>query len=291
MNPKQLRKLKKQLHPKTTASAPELNPNAGADNDYITQMNHFRDEFTDFSDAVFLINQVLEADRLLSRGLLPQPLPPLLLPDNFQDTMYQRLLAKYPLGDPRGDQIWNQLSGDLPQLDRALRNFREYLETTYGMWAYISAPFANDLSAYLNGRPTLEIMAGNGYISKGLRDHNAKQPIYTTDSKDWTAENETGKHPVTTVEQLDALAAIEKYSDQVAAVIMSWSPDGQTVDWDVLQALRKLPSQPELIVIGEKDGATDSTIFWQQATLTEIPALNKHFSHFDLLNDQVYIAK
>lgn len=291
MNPKQLRKLKKQLHSKTPNSASGLNPNAGATNDYIAQMTHFRDKFADFSVAVFLINQALEADRLLSRGLLPQPLPPLLLPDSFQDIMYQQLLTKYPLGDPKGDQIWNQLSTDLPKLDAALRNFREYLETTHGMWAYISAPFANDLSTYLKGRPTLEIMAGNGYISKGLRDHDANQVLHTTDSKDWTAENETGKHPVISVEQLDALAAIEKYGTSVDAVIMSWSPDGQAIDWEVLQALRNLSPQPELIVIGEKNGATDSKIFWQQAKLTEVPALDRHFSHFDLLKDQVYIAK
>ena len=95
-------------------------------------------------------------------------------------------------------------------LDRLLRNYRDYLEATYGMWSYVNAPYIKALSEYLHGRPTLEIMAGNGYISSGLRNLRPAQTIFATDSTDWTKENETGKHPVTTIEPLDALAAIEK---------------------------------------------------------------------------------
>lgn len=297
MNPKQLRKLKRQVQqqpkrkvaPSTDANG--LRPDAGAHNVYIAEMNQFRDQFNGLGEAVFLINQVSEADRLLSRGLLPQPLPELLLPDNFQDTVYQHVLKQYPIGDKRGDKVWNAFSNALPRLDAALRNFRDYLEDTYGMWAYISAPFVNDLSQYLNGRPTLELMAGNGYISKGLRDKQPSQQIFTTDSKDWTKENETGKHPVTNIEQLDALSAIEKYGDQVGSIVMSWSPDGQEIDWQVLQEIRQLKNQPEFIVIGEQNGATDSKTFWQNADLTESEPLNRNFSRFDLIHDRVYIVK
>ncbi|GAB6092809.1 SAM-dependent methyltransferase [Furfurilactobacillus curtus] len=286
MNPKQRKKLKRQFpHVRQPHLAPRSN------SDYITKMQAFREQFTDYSAAVFLINQVLEADRLLAAGLLPQPLPPLLLPDNYQDTIYQTLLAKYPLGDPIGDQKWATLSAALPKLDHQLRDFRDYLEATYGMWAYISAPFTNDLSNYLKGVPTLELMAGNGYISKGLRDHDANQTLYVTDSTAWTNENETGRHPVIEVEPLDALAAIAKYGTNVDAIIMSWSPDGQEIDWQVLQAVRQLPNAPQLIVIGEKGGATGSTAFWQHAKLTENADLNRHFHDFDLIKDRVYIVK
>ncbi|HAT54281.1 MAG TPA: SAM-dependent methyltransferase [Lactobacillus sp.] len=297
MNPKQLRKLKRQVdqHKSQQADAPAVQTASASTlksaNDYISQMTDFREQFNDFSEAAFLINQVLEADRLLARGLLPQPLPELLLPDNFQDTVYQHVLKQYPIGDKRGDQVWNELSAALPRLDSALRNFRDYLEATYGMWAYISAPFVSDLSKYLDGRPTLELMAGNGYISKGLRDKQLKQVIYATDSKDWTTENETGKHPVTEIEQLDALRAIEKYGNQVGAIVMSWSPDGQDIDWQVLQAIRQLPNKPEFIVIGERNGATDSKTFWQNADLMENESLNRNFGQFDLIHDRVYIVK
>ena len=206
MNPKKLKQLKKRVKKaqKTVHQSP-----------YISELMHDRDLFDDFPEVKYLINNALESDRLLKNGLLPQPLPTLLLPDDIQDTIFKRVNQQYSQGDPRGDQLWNKYSAALPKLDKALRNFRDYLEDTYGMWSYVNAPFAKALADYLNGAPVLEIMAGNGYISKGLRNNNANQKIYTTDSQAWTKENETGKHPVTTIEKLDALSAIRKYGDQV----------------------------------------------------------------------------
>lgn len=162
------------------------------------------------------------------------------------------------------------------------------------MWSYVNAPFAKALSEYLDGKPVLEIMAGNGYISKGLRNNNSSQKIYTTDSQAWVNENETGKHPVTEIEKLDAIAAIKKYGDQVDYVIMSWAPDKQETDWEVLQLLRQDYPDVKLLVIGEKDGATDSKKFWQNAQLSQdekLQKVNRQLHSFDLIDEQVYLAK
>lgn len=225
---------------------------------------------------------------------MPQPLPKLLLPDNIQDTIFKKVNEQFPQGDPRGDKLWNKYSEALPKLDKALRNYRDYLEETYGMWSYVNAPFAKALSDYLGGAPTLEIMAGNGYISKGLRNNNATQKIYTTDSQAWVKENETGKHPVTKIEKLDALEAIKKYGDEVEYVIMSWAPDKGEIDWDVLQLLRSTYPEVKLLVIGEKDGATNSKKFWQEAQLSqddELQKVNANLHSFDLIDEQIYLAK
>ena len=254
MNPKKLKQLKKRV--KRAQQAVHQAP-------YISELMRDRDLFDDFPEVKYLINNALESDRLLKNGLLPQPLPTLLLPDDIQDTIFKQVNQQYPQGDPRGDQLWNKYSAALPKLDKSLRNFRDYLEDTYGMWSYVNAPFAKALADYLNGAPVLEIMAGNGYISKGLRNNNANQRIYTTDSQAWTRENETGKHPVTTIEKLDAISAIKKYGDQVDYVIMSWAPDKEEVDWDVLQLLRHDYPDVKFLVIGEQDGATNSKKFWQ----------------------------
>ena len=182
----------------------------------------------------------------------------------------------------------------MPKLDKSLRNFRDYLEDTYGMWSYVNAPFAKALADYLNGAPVLEIMAGNGYISKGLRNNNANQRIYTTDSQAWTRENETGKHPVTTIEKLDAISAIKKYGDQVDYVIMSWAPDKEEVDWDVLQLLRHDYPDVKFLVIGEQDGATNSKKFWQKAQLSQdegLQKVNQQLHSFDLIDEQIYLVK
>lgn len=285
MNPKKLKQLKKRV--KRAQQAVHQAP-------YISELMRDHDLFDDFPEVKYLINNALESDRLLKNGLLPQPLPTLLLPDDIQDTIFKQVNQQYPQGDPRGDQLWNKYSAALPKLDKSLRNFRDYLEDTYGMWSYVNAPFAKALADYLNGAPVLEIMAGNGYISKGLRNNNANQRIYTTDSQAWTRENETGKHPVTTIEKLDAISAIKKYGDQVDYVIMSWAPDKEEVDWDVLQLLRHDYPDVKFLVIGEQDGATNSKKFWQEAQLNQdedLQKVNQQLHSFDLIDEQIYLVK
>lgn len=285
MNPKQKKKLLKKAKQQHIVSANNTNS-------YISTMTQYATLFNDFPTVKLLINNVLQADRLLQQGLLPQTLPTLLLPDDTQDVIFKRLNTLYPADDPKGDRIWNQLSAALPDLDKKLRNFRDYLEEQYGMWAYISAPLAKDISDFVNGRPTLEVMAGNGYVSKGLRDNH--QNVIATDSLTWTKENETGRHPVTPVEALSADDAFQKYGDQVDVIIMVWSPDGLEIDWDLLQQIRQSPRSYDFIVIGEKEGATNSAKFWTNAKLVDSPAvkrLNAHFSHFDLVRDAVYLVE
>lgn len=278
MNPKQLKKLKKQV--KQNVVKP-----------YIEQLQHFADVYADYPQIKLLINNALQADRLISQKMAPQPLPPLLLPDDIQNTIFTKLAAVYPQGDPQGDLEWDKLSNSLPKLDKLLRDFRDYLSSSYGMWAYTNSSFLGDLSTYTAGGSVLELMAGNGYISAGLRARNPKQVVYTTDDTSWKTENATGAKPVTAIEALDALAALAKYGDTVDYVIMSWSPDGLTIDVDVLTAMRTQYPQAQFIVIGEKDGATDSTEFWQTAQLTEVPELNAHYHTFDLIDERVYLVK
>lgn len=259
---------------------------------YIERMRHYYDIFSDFADIKYLINNVLETDRLLQQKQLPQDLPALLLPDDIQDTIFAAVNQKYPMGDPRGDQVWNEYVENLPKLDKDLREFRDYLENQYGMWAYISAPFVHDIAKFLDGKPTLEVMAGNGYISKGLRENGAN--VICTDSLAWTKENETGKHLVTDVEKLDAIEAFQKYADQIDYVLMCWSPDGVDIDWRLLQAIRESGRDITLVAIGEKYGATDSKDFWNNAKMIDIDTaekLNQHHQAFDLIHDQLYLVK
>ncbi|MHA8110551.1 SAM-dependent methyltransferase [Lactobacillaceae bacterium Melli_B4] len=259
---------------------------------YIEQLKQFAELFKDFGEIKFLINNVIISNQLLSKGELPQDLPNLLLPDDIQDRIFKFVNQNYPADSPEGDQLWNQYSEALPKLDKQLRSYRDYLEERYGMWAYISAPFAKDIATFVGSGPVLEVMAGNGYIAKGLRNNGVN--VIATDSLAWTKENETGKHLVTQVEKLDALDAFEKYQDLVSTVIMCWSPDGVPVDWELLQAIRNSGRKINFIVIGEKDGATDSKVFWQNAKLIdndEVKRLNQHHQPFDLIHDQLYLVE
>ena len=112
MNPKQLKKLKKQV--KKAHQVVKKQP-------YIEQLMTYRDLFDDFPQIKFLINNVLESDRLIKNGLLPQPLPKLLLPDNIQDIIFKKVNEQYPQGNPEGDRLWNRYVDALPKLDRLLQ--------------------------------------------------------------------------------------------------------------------------------------------------------------------------
>ncbi|WP_181400480.1 SAM-dependent methyltransferase [Apilactobacillus micheneri] len=258
---------------------------------YIERMKKYRKIFSDFPAIIFLVNNILEADRLLRSNQLPQDLPELILPDNIQDEIFQFVNNQYSMNDREGDKVWNKYVDQLPILDKDLRSFRDYLEAEYGMWAYISAPFTNGIAKYLNGKKTLEVMAGNGYISKGLRD--ARADVICTDSMSWQKENETGHHLVTNIEKLDANAAFDKYKHEIDVVIMCWSPDGVDIDWQLLQKIREYNKDIHLIVIGEKYGATDSKSFWDNAKIINSDIaneLNKHHRPFDLIKDQLYFV-
>lgn len=285
MNPKQLKKLKKQYRKAAVASH---------QSSYIQELKQYGDLFSDVSSVKFLINNALLNDRLLRSGLLPQPLPKMLLPDDIQDTIFRQVNAQYPQGDPQGDRLWSKYTNALPKVDRLLRNYRDYLEDTYGMWSYTNSSFTNALSKYLAGAPVLEVMAGNGYLSKGLRNSNPHQEIYTTDSQAWVQENETGRHPVTTIEKLDALAAVKKYGNDVKFVLMSWAPDKGEQDWELLQLIRQNYPDLQLLVIGEKNGATNSAAFWKNAQLAQpadLQQVNQYLKTFDLIDEQIYLAK
>lgn len=285
MKKSQIKKLKKRF--KQTHSQTQSTP-------YIQQLEHYREMYDAFPSIKYLINNALENDRLIKRGLLPQPLPPMQLPDDIQDTIFKWVNQQYAAKDPRGDALWDQLSAGLPELDHLLRNFRDYLEDEYGMWSYTNTAFVHALSDYLKGAPVLEVMAGNGYLSKGLRDLRPEQTIYTTDSRDWVKENETGKHPVTTIEQLSAIDAVDKYGEQVDYVLMSWAPDKGDGDIKLLKHLRENFPNLKLLVIGEKNGATNSKGFWQEAKLSQpadLKAVSDRLKSFDLIDEQIYLAK
>ena len=130
-------------------------------------------------------------------------------------------------------------------------------------------------------------------MSKGLKDKRPTQTVFTTDSTAWVKENQTGRHPVISIEPLDALAAVDKYADQVEYVIMSWAPDKGEADWDLLEHLREHYPALKLLVIGEKDGATNSKRFWQEAQLSQdgLAQVNAALKSFDLIDEQVYLAK
>ncbi|KRN29503.1 SAM-dependent methyltransferase [Lactobacillus selangorensis] len=187
------------------------------------------------------------------------------------------------------DAEWAAEQHWLSDCDHLLRNYRQYVEVHFGMWAYITQDVMQNWVHLFPHQHWLELMSGNGYISRGLRDQG--QQVVATDSLAWTSENETGRQLETKVLPLDAVTAVQCYGPWADAIVLSWSPDGDPVDQQILAAIRSLPQPVQFFCIGEKNGATNSAGFWQQAHEQHSPRLtllNHHYPHFDLMRDQIY---
>ena len=84
---------------------------------------------------------------------------------------------------------------------------------------------------------------------------------------------------------------MKKYLNNVSNIIIEWCPDGTDIDMQILHYLRQKKWKGNLIVVGEKLGATNSKAFWKEAHLERSVDLNRHHKSFDFIKDQVYLAK
>lgn len=262
--------------------------------DYLSELLPYLDRYQNIPTIKRLIEQAVATINDLNNGILPSALPTMEVPESVVSELEQYVLKTYPNDATKGNALWQTLTEPLEDVDFMLRHLRDALIEYFSMYAYVSNAFIQDLSAYTNGLPVLEIMAGHGYISAGLRAVAPAQTIIATDNEDWrTQPDPTTAKPVTDVENLDAIAALDSYGENVATVIMSWAPDTTDADWQVLQYIRdnRYRFDFDLLVIGEKDGATDSDVFWQEATLHEVAELNAHHTSFDLIDERVYVVE
>lgn len=196
-------------------------------------------------------------------------------------------LENYYLVDPINFQSYSDI---LEEFDHQLSEFRTVLQNEFGYWATITADLMDDWSTLFPNFKYLEIMAGNGYVSKGFRQNNISS--ICTDNLSWSKQSPTGHVPVTSIERLDAIAALKKYNQQVDAVVLAWSPDREEIDYEILQYIRQ--TNLYFFVIGEKYGATNSKKFWDAAAVVNndrVQQLNKVYSNYDLVHDKIFLIK
>ncbi len=255
--------------------------------DYLSELLSYQTMFQPIQSVGQLIAQVSQTINAINQGFLPTELPMLEVSDNMIMDVQRYVVDKFPNQPAKGNALWGKLSESLEAVDFLVRHLRDALIEYFSMYGYVSTPFVQDLSRYLGNQPILELMAGHGYLSAGLRALNPEQVIIATDNQLWREQpNITLDQPVTIVENMTGLAALEKYGQEVAVIMMSWAPDTSTADWDLLQVIRENYPTKKLLVIGEYQGATNSKVFWQQAKLK--PVLATHHHTFDLINEQVY---
>jgi hypothetical protein len=96
-----------------------------------------------------------------------------------------------------------------------------------GIYCFYSLDLVRELAKMIGDRPALEIAAGDGTLSRFLKDE--KVAIRATDNYSWKAIS----YPES-VERLEAREALKKYSP--GAVICSWPPPGNSFERHVFAA-------------------------------------------------------
>jgi len=234
-----------------------------------------------FNSRIEFMQQVCDA---LNKDELPQYHFPQLQLSEKEITSYMEQNITMSEAD------FQTMTTNLEKFDHDLGEFRTYLQTRFGYWATFTKDFVEQMVIDYPNQSFLELMAGNGYLSKGLRDLNVE--TYCTDDLSWSQYNQTGQLLVTQVESLDAISALVKYGQKVDNVVLAWSPDREDIDFKVLQKIRHL--DVNFFVIGEKYGATNSREFWDAAKLVDssrIKQVNRVYSRYDLVHDKVYLVK
>ena len=150
-----------------------------------------------------------------------------------------------------------------------------------GYFGRVTKNFSDDIAKNVGNGTVLDLMAGRGFLVKGLREAGVK--TIGTDDNSWNLSE--------TVENLDAVESLKKYGDKVSHVVISWAPLGSEIDANILETVRKDYPHITIINIGESHGgATGSEKFWEMANIVK----PKHPVRYDTtygLSDTVSFTK
>lgn len=146
------------------------------------------------------------------------------------------------------------------------RSFLMPLVEPKGIYCFYSKPLIARLKDLIDGRPCLEIAAGDGTLSRFLRD--AGVDVTATDDHSWKAVP-----PTDTVLRQDAREALRVHQPEV--VIASWPPAGNGFERSVFQtASVKL----YVVIASQHDFAAGNWAAYREQTrftFAEDPALSR----------------
>lgn len=171
-----------------------------------------------------------------------------------------------------------------------LANFRKYCQYHTGVWSLSSLLFWQYWQRYYRPRQVLEVMAGQGVLSRTLTQLGI--PVISTDDKSWVSQNETGRHSVYPVKVIPALKAIQYYGHQVSDIIVSWSPDHDPIDEAMWHMWKRYAPHTRLWIMGERFGVTNSFGFWlshQPNFDVKLAKLNRLLPKIDVVHETLYL--
>lgn len=169
------------------------------------------------------------------------------------------------------------------------RIVRQYAIKNMG-FALVTKRFARDLAKYIGDNKCLEIMAGQGCLSKALKDEGVD--IITTDNYSWSTHFNMSD-TWTDVENIDCLDAIKKYGKDVSYIVCSWIPYNRSIGYEALKLMNDINPDCKMIVIGEDYGGctADDSFFENLEEIHVNSEFKNSFRSWQSIYDYVSIVK
>lgn len=150
--------------------------------------------------------------------------------------------------------------------------------------------FIQSLSNFIGDKKCLEILAGKGSLTKGLKDNGIN--IIATDNFSWNARLNLSDL-WTDVENIDCLEAIRKYVKDVDFIICSWIPMDD-IGYDIVKLMNELNPECKMILIGESEGGCTATEKFFNNIVDEpdtFDIVNEKFNSWAFIYDHVRVVK
>lgn len=159
-------------------------------------------------------------------------------------------------------------------------------------FALLTSEWIDLLVKWIGNKKCLEIMAGCGSLSYCLKHRGVD--IIATDNFSWSNGCRVKWDQYwTNIENIDAIEAIEKYSDR-DIIIMSW-PYMDNCAYESLLKMRKTNPNAQMIYIGEpRGGCTSSDNFFEVIEYVNDHSfleINQKFPKWNGIHDQIYLIK
>lgn len=160
-----------------------------------------------------------------------------------------------------------------------------------GMYALVTWSWVIPFAKWIGDRKCLEVMAGRGWLSLALQSLGVN--IIATDDYSWIRERNWDE-PVTEVEELDAINAVEKYGKDIDLLIISW-PYMDEIAYNTIKELNNINPNAQIIYIGEgMGGCTADDDFhhhFREIENEEFQSAVSGFQQWWGLHDRVYLGR
>lgn len=160
----------------------------------------------------------------------------------------------------------------------------------------LSKEWIKDLSRWIGERRCLEVMAGLGALSYGLRAQGVN--VIATDDYSWKKvygvlwnSQRMWMH----VEDLDAVEAVKKYGRNTDIIIMSWPPFHNDIAVKTLQKMREVNPNCIMIYIGEEKGGCTATddfySLYEEIDNKSFSTANRKFQSWPCIHDKPFLIR